>query len=109
VISPVVPIYRETGELRGVLAIDLTLEQISDFLRSLKISESGQAFIIEQSGEIIASSAPELPFVSTQQGRKRLNATSSSNPLIKSAAQHLQQKFGSLNRIEGSQQLIWRC
>jgi sensor histidine kinase YesM len=107
VISPVVPIYRETGELRGVLAIDLTLEQISDFLGSLKISKSGQAFIIEQSGEIVASSAPELLFVSTQKGRERLNATSSNNPLIKSAAQHLQQKFGSFGRIEGSQQLLF--
>ncbi|MCZ0900092.1 cache domain-containing protein, partial [Microcoleus sp. HI-ES] len=49
-ITPVMPIYSQTGSLQGVLAIDLTLSQISDFLKSIKISPSGQVFAIERSG-----------------------------------------------------------
>ena len=51
-ITPAVAIYSEANELQGVLAIDLPLSPISDFLRQLEISPSGQAFIIERSGEI---------------------------------------------------------
>ena len=106
-ITPVVPIYNRNRTLRGVLAIDFTLAQISDFLRSLKISRSGQAFIIERSGEIVASSANELPFVTTKEGRERRNATQSKNLLIQSAAQYLQKKFGVFDRINSNQQLIF--
>jgi len=106
-ITPVVPIYNDKGSLRGVLAIDFTLSQISDFLRRLKISRSGQAFIIERSGEIVASSANELPFVTTKEGRERRNAIHSNNLLIQSAAQYLQKRFGVFDRINSNQQLIF--
>ncbi|HLO49764.1 MAG TPA: cache domain-containing protein [Kamptonema sp.] len=99
-ITPAVPIYSKVGELQGVLAIDLTLEQISDFLRSLKIGKSGQAFIIERNGEIVANSTAELPFIKTVNGQKRLLATSSNNLLIRSAAESLQQNFGNLDGIQ---------
>ncbi len=104
-VTPVMPIYNEKNVLRGVLAIDFTLTQISDFLRRLKISRSGQAFIIEHSGEIVASSASELPFITTKQGRERLKATKSSNVLIRSTAQYLQKRFGTFNPINSNQQL----
>ncbi|MDF0552631.1 PAS domain S-box protein [Kamptonema sp. UHCC 0994] len=99
-ITPATPIYNENGQLQGVLAIDLTLEQISDFLRSLKIGKSGQAFIIERSGDIVASSTAELPFVKTAGGQKRLKATSSNNLLIRSAAESLSRQFGNLDQIQ---------
>jgi len=99
-ITPVMPIYNETGNLRGVLAIDLTLSQISDFLKSIKISRSGQVFAIERSGEIVASSTDELPFVTDKDGQKRLLATSSQNLLIRSASLYLQKRFGSFEKID---------
>ena len=99
-ITPVMPIYNETGNLRGVLAIDLTLSQISDFLKSIKISRSGQVFAIERSGEIVASSTDELPFVTDKDGQKRLLATKSQNLLIRSASTYLQKRFGSFEQID---------
>lgn len=38
-ITASLPIYSESGNLRGVIAIDLTLTQIGDFLRQLKIAK----------------------------------------------------------------------
>jgi PAS domain S-box-containing protein len=115
-ITPAIPIYSKTGNLRGVMAVDLTLSQISDFLKSIKISKSGQVFAIERSGEIVASSTDELPFVRNKDGQQRLLATQSQNVLIRSAAKQLQKTFGSFAQIhsegqftfdiEGSRQFI---
>jgi two-component system, sensor histidine kinase ChiS len=102
-ITPVLPIYQETGRLRGVLAVDFTLSQISEFLQNLKISQSGQAFIIERSGDIVASSGSELP----KEGQERLKAINSSKPLIRSAAQYLLKRFGSFDKIDSNQQVIY--
>lgn len=102
-ITPAVPVYREKGRLEGVLAIDLTLDQLSQFLAGLEISPSGQAFIIERSsGAIVASSALESPFIIL----KRLQAIHSRNPLIQFTARQLLEKFGCLSRISGAQQII---
>ncbi|MEG4229207.1 PAS domain S-box protein [Microcoleus sp. N9_B2] len=106
-ITPVMPIYNQTGNLRGVLAIDLTLSQISDFLKSIKISPSGQVFAIERSGEIVASSTDELPFVTDKDGQKRLLATRSKNLLIRSASTYLQKQFGSFTQINSQGQFTF--
>ena len=51
------PYYDKTGKFQGILATDLTIAQISDFLRSLKIGKSGKTFILERSGLLIATSS----------------------------------------------------
>ncbi len=107
-ITNVIPIYDSSQSLVGVMAVDLTLADISHFLRQLEISKSGQVFIIERSGEIVASSAPENPFLQTDTGEKRLAAVESSNSLIREAAQNLLTQFGSLSEIEKSQRLIFK-
>ncbi|WP_424408164.1 PAS domain S-box protein [Microcoleus sp.] len=106
-ITPVMPIYNQTGSLQGVLAIDLTLSQISDFLKNIKISPSGQVFAIERSGEIVASSTDELPFVTTKDGQKRLLATQSKNLLIRSASTYLEKQFGSFRQISSQGQFTF--
>ncbi len=99
-ISPSVPIYDATNQLQGVMGIDLTLEQLSDFLQSLKISSSGLAFIIDKDGEIVASSINELPFINTEKGQQRLKATESRNGLVQLTARFLIKEFGSYQQIE---------
>jgi len=106
-ITPVVPIYNPNGGLKGVLAIDLTLSQIRDFLRNLKISRSGQAFIIERSGDIVASSTNELPFVTSKEKRERRKAVNSTNTLIRGTALYLQKQFRTFDKINSNQQFIF--
>lgn len=108
-ITPVVPIYDKPGasdaQVRGVMAVDITLEQLSEFLAGLDVSASGQVYIIERSGALIASSADEPPFLETTSGqRERLPATSSRDPLIRGTAQYLQQRYSKLAAISASQQ-----
>ena len=106
-ITAAMPIYNEAGELRGVLGSDVTLSQISDFLNSLEISPNGEAFIIERSAEIVASSSTELPFVITDTGPRRLSVTEVSEPLVQSTARQLLERFGSFNGVEFTQQFTF--
>lgn len=44
------------GELQGVVATDMSLKSLNDFVSNLKISANGIAFIVEPDGKLIASS-----------------------------------------------------
>ena len=48
------PVYNAQNKLLGVIGIDFILKDISDFMRSIKIGESGTAFIIDLQGKILA-------------------------------------------------------
>lgn len=106
-IAAATPIYEAPGKLRGVLSTDLILSDISKFLNSLKISPSGQTFIIERSGEIVATSTLEnLVLVrSSKQKIARLQATESNVKMTRSTAKELIERFDNLKHIKATQQL----
>jgi len=102
------PIHGDRGKLRGVLALDLTLEQISSYLRTLNISPNGEAFIIERTGDIVATSADELPFLTLASGEQtRLPATASQKSIIRETAQYLIAEYGSLEQVNTAQQFTY--
>ncbi len=50
-ITPAIPLKDTvTNNIKGVMAIDLTLDEISKFLNSLKISSSGRALLLKNLG-----------------------------------------------------------
>jgi HAMP domain-containing protein len=91
VISRNKPVYGDKGELLAVLCADLNLTHISDFLRGLTIGKTGRAFIIEQSGAVVATSAQEEPLRKQKGDAKpyRINSGESDDPLIRTAARYL--------------------
>ncbi|MCU0540636.1 MAG: PAS domain S-box protein [Oscillatoriaceae cyanobacterium Prado104] len=99
------PVYNNRGQLLGVVATDLLLSQIGQFLDSLKIGKSGETFIIERSGKLVANSTPEQPFIISNGVPKRIAATDSKNVLIRSTARYLTERFGDLSQIRSSSQL----
>jgi len=104
-ITASLPIYSESGNLRGVIAIDLTLTQIGEFLRQLKIAKTGQAFILEPSGEIVASSTSEAPYISIDKKQQRIHANKSQNPLLRLVFQNLQKNYPNSAEIPKNLQL----
>ncbi|TAF49946.1 MAG: hypothetical protein EAZ61_13695 [Oscillatoriales cyanobacterium] len=70
-ISPIQPIFDQTGQVLAVISMNLQLVRITDFLQSLTISEHGQSFIIERSGDLIASSVLPEPFILSGTGEER--------------------------------------
>ncbi|MBN3938689.1 MAG: ATP-binding protein [Nostoc sp.] len=84
------PIYDSQNHLLGMIGSDIHLLKLSDFLRSLNISQSGRVFLLERDGTLIASSGTEKPFVVVNQEIRRLQAIDSSDPIIQNVARHLQ-------------------
>ena len=98
------PIYDRAGNLLGVIAVDVSLGNINQFLGQLKIGKTGKTFIIESSGLLVGTSSSEslLRFDKQQQKYQRLNVINSSDPLIQATAKYLKQHFGNYNNIKKS-------
>jgi diguanylate cyclase (GGDEF)-like protein/PAS domain S-box-containing protein len=104
-ITAVQPFYQRSGQLAGVTAVDLYLNDISRFLEQLSISRSGEVFIVEPNGLLVASSSYEPIYTQDQNQLKRVHASSSRDPLIRDTVQQVQAKFGSLRQVQQSQRL----
>jgi sigma-B regulation protein RsbU (phosphoserine phosphatase) len=109
VIGSVRPVYKADGALDGILASFVLLTRVTDFLTNLTISPHGQSFIIERSGDLVASSTIPVPFSFTGEGEdrkaERLPAISSGNATVEATAQYILDHFGGFAAIQESQQL----
>ncbi|MEO1523740.1 MAG: cache domain-containing protein, partial [Cyanobacteria bacterium J06633_2] len=76
-ISASYPLYEESGQLVGVFGVDLILEQLSEFLRDYELPPGAQAFIVERSGYLVASSTLEAPFIQPYPNARANTPTSS--------------------------------
>lgn len=105
--SAVYPIYDPDRNLQGVLLCDLPLSGISDFLQTLKIGKTGEAFIIEKDGLVVADSTTKTPFIPGINGDepKRMSAKESPNPILRATVETLTNRFINLNKIDQTQQL----
>ncbi|MBE9042479.1 response regulator, partial [Oscillatoriales cyanobacterium LEGE 11467] len=104
----VYPFYEPGELLQGVFFVDLSLSQIGQFLQSLRISSTGQAFILEPNGALVASSTLARPFSIQGDRLTRIDTFDrNDNTEIAALAQYLQQQFGQLDRVTASEQLTW--
>ncbi|WP_271253553.1 PAS domain S-box protein [Pseudanabaena sp. Chao 1811] len=113
------PFFDRNNDFQGVLGTSVSLTQLGDFLKKLKVSTSGQAFIIERNGQMIGMSTGEIPFrqgllaplttgglnKNVDPNNRRLHVLNSQNDLTKMTAQYLIEHFGSLENIKERQQL----
>ncbi len=105
------PLYDEAGELQGVLSVDLLLSQISQFLQKLTMGRSGQSFILERSGLLVASSTTERLLLEGQASEEvpgRKHGLDSQDPLVRSSTQQLLQSFGTMAAITEPAQLQFK-
>lgn len=95
------PYKNASGQLQGVLLTNINLSQIGKFLQSLKIGRTGQSFIIERDGMLVATSTGEKPIrtVANQDfGAERIKAIDSSDPLTQATAVFLANNSTTQNR-----------
>ncbi|MDJ1169280.1 ATP-binding protein [Roseofilum sp. BLCC_M154] len=100
-----VAIRDDAGNLIGVLGNNFFLTQISEFLATLKIGESGQTFILERSGALVASSTLPQPFAIENGIAQRIQGRQCKDPIIQATTNHLLNTLGSLEQIQQAQQL----
>ena len=79
------------GELQGVVATDMSLRKLNQFVRGLKTSEHALAFIIEPNGKLIASSRTANVKRSAAGVYERVSAEDSGDAEQVAAYAHVQQ------------------
>ncbi|MFS0518115.1 ATP-binding protein [Nostoc sp. UIC 10607] len=104
------PIYDAQNRLLGMVAADIHLIKLSEFLRRLDVSRSGQVFILERNGMLIANSSTQQPFTLVKEDIRRIKATDSPDPSVQSIAKQIQQTFNGFESITESKklQLNWQ-
>ncbi|GEM_PF-456073 len=100
--------YDGGGNLQGVLAVDLTLARISEFLSSLPIAKQGKTFILENTGNLVSSSSTKALFKLTGNQAKPIAAVDFEDPLIKASVEYLQAQFGNLKEIDNTKDLKFK-
>ncbi|MFB2833328.1 ATP-binding protein, partial [Floridanema evergladense] len=109
VLPAVQPVLDDSNQLIGVLRVDVSLLRISKFLQQLKVSRSGKTFIIERSGELVATSIAEKPFLfDKNQKPVRLKATNSKDPLIRATSEYLVTSVPYFQQISTTQSLDFK-
>ena len=101
------PIYKGDGTLLGVVNNILWVDKIHNFLQELKIGQTGQTFIIDRSGNLIASSTIAQPYIMDDKkgDLQQIPAVKSESPIIRATAQAILNQTESLDRISQNQQL----
>ncbi len=74
-----IPISNSDQNIQGVLGVEISLTPLKNMLRHLELSPSSQAYILDRSGRLIASSSP--------------------SPIFQTITQSIRDKFGSLQQI----------
>ncbi|MEG4324031.1 ATP-binding protein [Microcoleus sp. herbarium5] len=105
IISALQPVYSDRNQLEGVLFTALRLDHFGRFLNSLKVGKSGQTFIIDRQGILLATSTTEKPFRTKDNKRQLFKVEESSNHFTRSTAKYLTTKFKNLDQIKKSELL----
>ncbi len=89
------PVFDPDGGAAGVVAVDLYLQRLADVLRTQRISARGAAFVIDETGALVASSAGDALFEIADGAVRRHTPAQSANPVIRTA-------FDALQRLRAS-------
>ncbi len=84
------------GEMQGVVATDMPLRALNDFIGNLDISANGQAFILEPNGLLIASSSSPNVTQNSNGENVRINADASGYPLLTEIYHKIKPKLAQL-------------
>lgn len=83
------------GLFEGVVATDVALKALNDFVGRLKVSPNGVAYIVEPDGNLIASSASPNVVSLPGGGYGRLQAGRSEHALLRASYQTVQERIAA--------------
>jgi len=90
------------GQFEGVVATDVSLKGLNDFLGDLHVSPHGVAFIMESNGNLIASSVGDNVYTNQQGQVGRVRAESSKSTIIRNAYVTLQKHLAQDENMGGA-------
>lgn len=89
----------------GVFAVDVPLEDLSQFLHKLEVGKTGKTFILDQEGLLIANSGEASVFEEKDEQIVRLTGEESDDPLIRATSVYLKQYFAERGFIKSRKSL----
>ncbi len=99
--------YDSANTFEGVMGVDITLTVLSDYLRSFKLTPQSQTYIIERSGELVATSTDEAMYtilrhekLGLENPMQRVQGVESQEPLTRATFEYIARTFSSLNAIQ---------
>jgi diguanylate cyclase (GGDEF)-like protein len=90
------------GEFEGVVATDVSLQHLSEFLKGLKLSANGFAFIVEQNGNLLATSRGAHLRKRGEDASFRMNAATSNDQWIALTYNIVKSLIGVANASTGT-------
>lgn len=97
------PVYAEDGRLLGVIANDLFVGQLSAFLRTKPVGETGQSFLMGRDGLLIASSEYDvIDFDEKTNEYERFSLENIPAPLLNTLAEALAAQQIELSELESA-------
>lgn len=102
-ITAVYPVYDLSWQLQTVIASDLLLFEIDQFLERQNLGHSGQIFIMERSGKLVSTSTSDSVITDTDGNIERVTAATSENGVTRFVAKRLRESFSDFNQIQESQ------
>ncbi|MBL8309805.1 MAG: diguanylate cyclase [Burkholderiales bacterium] len=93
------PVFTQQRSQRGVIATDIPLTALTEFVRGLQVSQTGVAFIVERDGSLIATSTQEKLFGEDVGKPVRLHANESASALVRQAWAQLRTQGAPLRSV----------
>lgn len=95
-------VLNKQGDFQGVVATDLSLQRLNEFVRRLRVSSNAVAFIIEPNGNLIASSRSPNIAIKPDGSSARISAADSDNALQRAAYAQVKAWGGSGQPIDSA-------
>jgi len=95
------PVYTQEHVLLGVAGSSIDLHSLGQSLRTLPLTKSGVAFIIEMDGNLIATTVDEPIHKLAGAKLERLSASRSTSPMVREAYAHLLESLKTHKLIPG--------
>jgi len=92
------PVRDAEGKLIGVFGVDYLLSWLGDMLRGIPVGVSGQIFITDANGLLVAATSLKAPFEEQSGQFARIRAVEADNPVLRLAAQSLTGNTGDYSR-----------
>ncbi len=95
------PIYIPGQENpQAVIAVQMDLTYLNNLLKSFKIGKTGQAFIIDKNGYLIANSLQENPFILINKKIEKLPIINSKNEFTKFVGKYIKQETNNFQKLD---------
>jgi|GEM_PF-673157 len=96
------PIYRPEGNLQGVVGINISLKQISEYILSTRPTDQWHVFVVESNGKLVASTSSSPMFEKEGTQVKRFEAAQSKDLRLQKAAIAIQNQLGGFAKLRDS-------